>query len=111
MKGKYRLTRASDFKRVRRSGRSFAHPLAVIVVATGEAQNSRVGIITGSSVGKAVKRNRIKRQLKEVFRALIPGFKKNVDIVVIARTLINEVSYSEIQAAILQLLERAEIIG
>lgn len=111
MNGKYRLTRAIDFKRVRRSGRSFAHPLVVILITPGEAQNSRVGIITGRSIGKAVRRNRIKRQLKEVFRSLIPGFKKNVDIVVIARNPLGEVCFTEIQAAIKQLLERAEIIG
>lgn len=111
MNGKYRLTRAIDFKRVRRSGRSYAHPLVVILVTPGETENSRIGIITGRSVGKAVKRNRIKRQVKEILRNLLPGFTKNVDIVVICREAVQGASFDEIKNALMQLLERAEIIG
>lgn len=111
MKGKYRLTRAIDFKRVRRSGKSYAHPLVVILVARGESENSRVGIITSRSIGNAVKRNRIKRQLREVIRILIPSFQKNVDIVIIAREPVLNARFCEITTTITQLLERAELIG
>jgi ribonuclease P protein component len=31
---KFRLTRSEDFKRVRRSGKSYAHPLVVLIVQT-----------------------------------------------------------------------------
>jgi ribonuclease P protein component len=109
--GKYRLTRAIDFKRVRRSGRSYAHPLVVVLVAPGEFVNSRIGIITGRSIGKAVRRNRVKRQIREILRSLIPNFKKCVDIVVIGREPMQKADFNEIRLALLQVLERAEIIG
>jgi ribonuclease P protein component len=39
---KFRLTRSEDFKRVRRSGKSYAHPLVVLIVQTHDKRSSPV---------------------------------------------------------------------
>jgi ribonuclease P protein component len=36
---KFRLTRSEDFKRVRRSGKSYAHPLVVLIVQTHDKRS------------------------------------------------------------------------
>jgi ribonuclease P protein component len=96
--------------RVRRFGKSYAHPLLVIVFLNGEFGNSRAGFITGKSIGNAVKRNRIKRQLKAILSNLLPSFHKNTDLLVIAREPICKASFGEIRAAVHQLLMKAELI-
>jgi hypothetical protein len=58
VKRRFRLTRSTDFKRVRRIGRSYAHPLVVLIVASNEIQQARIGIVAGKTVGMAVERNR-----------------------------------------------------
>jgi len=85
VKRKFRITRSIDFKRVRREGRSYAHPLLVLTVASGIGENTRVGFITGKAIGNAVKRNRVKRQLRSIFSEFLPLFMNNYDLVVIAR--------------------------
>ena len=42
MQRKFRLTRSEDFKRVRRSGKSYAHPLVVLIVQTHDPRSSPV---------------------------------------------------------------------
>ena len=42
MQKKFRLTRSEDFKRVRRSGKSYAHPLVVLIVQTHDKRSSPV---------------------------------------------------------------------
>jgi ribonuclease P protein component len=37
---KFRLTRSEDFKRVRRSGKSYAHPLVVLIVQTHDQRST-----------------------------------------------------------------------
>jgi ribonuclease P protein component len=37
---KFRLTRSEDFKRVRRSGKSYAHPLVVLIVQTHDKRST-----------------------------------------------------------------------
>ncbi|HEX5943558.1 MAG TPA: hypothetical protein VFY66_14840, partial [Anaerolineales bacterium] len=40
MQRKFRLTRSEDFKRVRRSGKSYAHPLVVLIVQAHEKRSN-----------------------------------------------------------------------
>lgn len=111
MKPKFRITRAIDFKRVRHLGKTYTHPLAVLKVAQGEAENSRVGIVTGKRIGNAVVRNRAKRRLRATFSEFLPFLLKPTDILVIAREPINNATPIELKNAVKQLLNRAELIG
>lgn len=40
MQRKFRLTRSEDFKRVRRSGKSYAHPLVVLIVQAHDKRSN-----------------------------------------------------------------------
>lgn len=106
-----RITSSNDFKRVRRDGKSYAHPLAVVIVAEGQAEHSRVGIITGKSVGNAVQRNRARRRLRAILGGLILNTAKLADIVVIGRTAINTAGYLELKMALEGLFVKAGILG
>lgn len=95
---------------MRHTGRSYAHPLSVIVVKTGQEENSRVGILVTKALGGAVQRNRIKRQMRAILTELLPEIKKNVDIIVIPRVPASRASYQEIKSAVIGLLGRAGLI-
>ncbi|HNR01799.1 MAG TPA: ribonuclease P protein component [Anaerolineaceae bacterium] len=110
MKRKFRLTQANDFKRVRHTGRSYAHPLAVIVTAKGLDQNSRAGIIATRSVGGAVERNRVKRQLRAIIAPYMPELQEPVDFLLIARERASKARFIEIQSAVVELLGKAGLI-
>ena len=51
MKRCFRLTRSNDFKRVRRSGKSYAHPLVVLYVMKSDPVGVRVGVSAGLAGG------------------------------------------------------------
>jgi len=110
VKRKFRLTQSNDFKRVRHTGRSYAHPLSVIVVTTGQEEHSRAGILVTKALGGAVQRNHTKRQLRAIITELLPEMNKNVDIIVIPREPASRASYQEIRSAVIGLLRRAGLI-
>lgn len=110
VKRKNRITRTIDFKRVRQSGKTYAHPLAVILVAKGTEGQKRIGLIVGKAIGNAVTRNLIKRRLRSISDQLIPQLNKDVDIVVIAKVPILAATYQTIQQALLESLKRADLL-
>ena len=109
MQRKYRLTRSTDFKRVRRTGKSYAHPLVVLVVQASEAPGIRVGVTAGRSVGGAVRRNRSKRLLREAMRPLLVDLPAGWDLILIARSQLPSKSLVEIRAVLVNLLRRAHL--
>ena len=110
MKRKFRLTSATDFKRVRRFGKSYAHPLIVLIIQPGELPFSRFGVSAGRSVGNAVLRNRAKRQIREIIRAHLPEISSGWNIVILARSAIAQASHQDIENAIYELLRRANLL-
>jgi len=105
---KFRLTRSEDFKRVRRSGKSYAHPLVVLIVQTHDQPRVKVGVAAGRTVGTAVYRNRAKRLLREAMRTLLPNITPGLDLILIARPGLVTATLEETRQALLTLLQRAK---
>jgi len=108
---KFRLTRSQDFKRVRQSGKSYAHPLIVLVVQENSEMKVRVGVAAGRTVGTAVKRNRAKRLLREAMRPLIPSLASGWDLILIARPALASSTLTVTRQALTNILQRAQLIS
>ena len=110
MQRKFRLTRSEDFKRVRRSGKSYAHPLVVLIVQSNNQPRVKIGVAAGRTVGTAVYRNRAKRLLREAMRTLIPDIASGLDLILIARPGLVSATLEDTHSALLTLLQRARIL-
>lgn len=103
-----RLRAHRDFQRVYRAGKSWAHPLVALHVVPGES-GQRIGISASKKVGKAVVRNRARRRLREVVRALLPEWKHGFDAVLVVRTAAAEAEFAALHAAVAELARRARL--
>jgi len=110
MNRRLRLTSSIDFKRVRRTGKSLAHPLAVLVAVPTGRPGSRFGFTAGRAVGGAVQRNLAKRRLREALRPLMPRVVSGWDAILIARPALLDADWASVQAAIAGLLARAHLV-
>lgn len=123
MQRRFRLSRSEDFKRVRRNGKSYAHPLVVLVAqANQSSQHLKIGIAAGKTTGSAVHRNRAKRLLREAMRTLIPFIAQQHnlaesrndgsgwDLILIARPALVSATLSDTRSALESVLRRAGII-
>jgi len=107
MQARHRLTGQADFRRVRRTGTSYSHPLFILVVSASELPAVRLGVSASRSMGTAVRRNRAKRRLREAFRPLMPDLPGGWDLVVVARPALLEADWPALQAAARHLVKRA----
>lgn len=109
MKRRFRLRSTTEFKRVRQIGKSYAHPLVVLIFEPGN-EGLKIGITAGRSVGKAVERNRVKRRLRAAVDYWMPHISDNGNLVFIARQPCLQAEWPELLDAVRTLLIRARLI-
>jgi ribonuclease P protein component len=109
MNRRHRLKHPRDFARVRAQGDSWAHRLVVLAAVPNGRDDSRFGFVASKRLGKAVKRNRAKRLLREAVRQNIHVVPSGWDCVFIARPPLSGATFAETEAAVTQLLKRASL--
>jgi ribonuclease P protein component len=84
---RHRLSRSRDFDAVYRQGRSVSTRFLVLYWFPREevGEDPRVGLAVPRKAGGAVKRNRLKRQLRDIVRPLLPELPVAHDYVLVAR--------------------------
>ncbi len=110
LQSSHRLRRPADVERVRREGHSWRHPLVILLVHANSLDTSRFAFIASRRVGKAVRRNRARRLLRESVRLHLNEIQPGWDCVLIARSALPQASYAEVETAVLQLLARAKLL-
>ena len=110
MDKKSRLNHTLDIQRVRRYGKSIAHPFFVLICYRDKSvKNAAVGVIASKAVGGAVERNRAKRVLRSAAAELHENIKPDCMILLIARQAILEHDAPEITGILAAQLKKADI--
>ena len=79
----YRLKKQADFQRLFQKGRRAFTPTLSVIYRLSERMT--MGISVGKKHGKSVQRNRIKRLLREAFRAVQGEMKGTYSVVLIPK--------------------------
>ena len=102
------ITRPGEYQRVYHKGRSWACSLLVMKAVPNNLVVSRCGLSVSKKVGNAVKRNRVNRLLREIWR--LTPIKSGWDIVFIARPAASAANYADMKKAVENLLSRARLL-
>ena len=96
--------------RVRRTGKSYAHPLIILIASPNEQPNSRFAVSASRAVGGAVSRNRAKRRIRAAVHSNLPTIKTGWDIILIARAPLIDAEWPRVHEALKALLRRAQLL-
>lgn len=95
-----------DFRRVYDEGRKIQARYFTAFVLPNSGEQARIGITATRKIGKAVRRNRARRLVREAFRKNKWLVKHGVDIVINVKQSLTEASYSDLEADFIAFLER-----
>ncbi len=90
------LTASPEFERVYRKGSVYRGRLFSVHALPNTIGEPRLGLSVSKKVGTAVKRNKVRRRLKEVFRFSAKRLPYNLDFVISARPAAAEASFEEL---------------
>jgi ribonuclease P protein component len=104
------LRSRSDFAALQAAGRSRGHRLVSVRFRDNRLDHDRFAISTSRGVGSAVTRNRVRRRVREILRA-IPTGDHGRDILVVCRPASAAAGYDELRDALGRLLRRGNDEG
>lgn len=111
MKNYESLKNYQEFKEVFDEGKSFANKYLVMYVKADKKGKDRLGIQVSKKVGNSVVRHRITRLVREAYRLNKDTFNSGLDVVVIARMTAKNISYKEMESAIMHLAKLHKIVA
>ena len=91
-----RILKRSDFLRRSKTDRKIAFPHFVVIIKSNHLGRTRLGLTVGKKAGGAVRRNRIKRLLREFFRQSHNKFPSSRDIIIIALKGSDPLTYRQV---------------
>ncbi len=111
MKHTVALKQNHEFRRLYSKGKSAVSPYFAIYCRKTGRPVSRLGITTGVKLGNAVKRNFVRRRIRELYRTneekLLPGY----DLVVVARHRAIAGRYADLNRAFLQQMKKLGLLA
>lgn len=97
------------FRRMYRRGRSSVQGGLVVYCQKNKQGKTRLGVTVSTKLGKAVVRNRVRRQLREIYRLHLHEMKKGYDVILVGRVKTVHTPYSKLDKQYLQALEELNL--
>ncbi|MDO4594410.1 MAG: ribonuclease P protein component [Tissierellia bacterium] len=106
MQKELRLRDNKDFKRVYKKAKAYYNRDFTVLIRENNLNHPRFGFSVGKKIGKAVKRNKLKRRLKEIVRLSYYDI-NNVDMIVIPKVHLAEYDYNRLKKSFEHVLNKA----
>ncbi|MBS4175192.1 ribonuclease P protein component [Bacillus sp. FJAT-49736] len=107
----HRIKKNTEFQNVFNNGKSYANRQFVVYLLKKENQkNFRIGLSVSKKIGKAVKRNEIKRYIRQAFHEMYSYIDREYDYVIIARKPAAEMNFHQVKKSLEHVLKIAKIL-
>lgn len=102
------IKESREFDRIIKKYKPYKYGDYIIFIEKTDKQIYKFGLSVGKKIGNAVRRNKVKRQLKSIISE--KDYEKGFNCIIIVGKGINEKKYSEIRKNLLNSLEKLNII-
>ncbi|MBT3690143.1 ribonuclease P protein component [bacterium] len=104
------ITKEKDFKEIARKGRIASSQEITLKVLKSDIEDNRFGIVISKKVSKkAIERNKLKRQIKEIIKLELKSLKNGHSILILVSPRMIGKEYNEIKEILLKLFKKANL--
>ena len=100
-----RIKSADEFNDIIKTGTKIYSPFFIIYYKEKKLDNPRFGITQAKKFGKAYKRNRYRRILREIIRTNIKLFKNEYDYIIIIMKKCDTLNFKQIEDNLLKVIK------
>lgn len=101
-----RIRRRSDFIRISKEGKKYYSPHFRVWMCPNQLPYCRLGIVVSKKIGSAVKRNHLKRLVREFFRLHKEELFQSADFVIQAKEGADKLTFWEVVAELQEILKK-----
>ena len=108
---RYRLTKNRHFQFVYKNGvKVFAKNSYLVYVPT-KIKPCKIGVVVSNKVGKAVVRNKVKRQIRSIIDEILQFLNNDNNYVIVAKPEIIHLDYLKLRKEIIYLFKKANLLN
>ena len=111
MKSAVTLKKNHEFRRLYQKGASAVAGNMVLYCRRNRLGHNRLGVTVSVKLGNAVKRNRARRRLREVYRLNSPRLAQGWDLILVARGRTLTAPWKELNDSFLRLSRKLGLLG
>ncbi|MBU8881284.1 ribonuclease P protein component [Bacillus sp. FJAT-29790] len=112
MKKEYRVKKNKEFQEAFKKGKSFANRQFVVYSLKKPSQEHfRIGLSVSKKIGNAVKRNQIKRYVRQAFHEMENEVHTHLDLIIIARKPVADMGFHEIKKSLTHVLKLSKVLN
>jgi len=104
-----RLRKKGEFRKIYDQGRKYFGRYLILFVVKKDSETNRYGIVASKKVGKAVIRNRSRRQIREIVRSARGNIASGNDIILVVKSSAVGASYADLQQDFASLCRKARL--
>lgn len=104
MEQKYRVKKNSDFTRAYKKAKRYYNKNLTILIVSNGLENKRFGFTLSRKFGKANKRNKVRRKLKEIVRLNMNQFEDGYDYIIMPRSNCIDLDYKQLEKTLFHCL-------
>lgn len=111
MKKTFRIKKNKEFQDIFKKGKSVANrQFVVYAIKRTNLENFRFGLSVSKKIGNSVKRNQIKRYLRQSLLEISNQINKDVEFIIIARKPAATMRFTEIKSSLIHVLRLAKVL-
>lgn len=109
LKRENRLKKHYQYKYVYREGTKLHGRSMSLLFVSSRTKQAKIGFTITKKIGKAVRRNLVRRRLREIIKRQLPYLKQNYNIIIVAHENILSCSFAELEQELKSLLEKGNL--